>query len=148
VCFGTFYLREAISSLWLTLERYQESFGKAFHPDSSVLHGNFTSCLLGFLREHRSTTLNGWEACNPVRRSLGIIHLLFYFPLSKHGYGRVSRRNSFTRSGHWPWLHLARQHVRVLRVQDGMGSEVTEASMENGLGRQSRVGWDMGVSWM
>jgi hypothetical protein len=77
--FGTFYLREAISSLWLTLERYQERFGKAFHPDSSALHGNFTSCLLGFLREHRSTTLNGWEACNPVRRSLGIIHHFFHY---------------------------------------------------------------------
>jgi hypothetical protein len=57
--------------------------------ESSAPYGNFTSCFFQFLKEHRSTTFNGWEARNPVQE---FGHHLSFISLSKHGYGRVSRR--------------------------------------------------------
>jgi hypothetical protein len=62
---------------------------KSVPLDSSAPYGNFNSCFFRFLTGHRSTTFNGWEARNPVQE---FGHHLSFISLSKHGYGRVSRR--------------------------------------------------------
>lgn len=100
--------RRRLSSLWLALARRQARFGKAFYPDPSVSCGRSHLASLhvaGTAPKVRHLTAG--KHATPCR-SLGIIYHLFH--LSKHGYGRVesAAENMFTRSSHWPWLHLVR----------------------------------------
>jgi hypothetical protein len=45
---------------------------------------------------------------------LGIIYHLFHY--QSMDTAESAAENMFTRSGYWLWLHLARQHQRMLRV--------------------------------